>query len=163
MPLPAGVAYSDFFFRHPLSHSGEPYSNADWVVTNGAGLAWRSPQTYGQNQNSNALRWGTLYNFRFRTTIAPVSGQATIGCFKASLRQPPSFTATTVVPGTPILPCVGDFDGDHDVDLADLAVLLSNFGQTSGGTSSTGDLNADGAVDLNDLALLLIGFGVPCN
>ena len=173
IPIHDTLNATNIGFHDVPYHSGDGFNSAVGAVVNYDGTDWPAVKAQGAItwslipatpvENSNALRWGTLYNFRFRTTIAPVSGQATIGCFKASLRQPPSFTATTVVPGTPILPCVGDFDGDHDVDLADLAVLLSNFGQTSGGTSSTGDLNADGAVDLNDLALLLIGFGVPCN
>lgn len=58
--------------------------------------------------------------------------------------------------------CTGDVNGDRVVDLADLAILLGNFGTLSGGTLEGGDVNSDGAVDIQDLALLLAAFGTTC-
>ena len=57
---------------------------------------------------------------------------------------------------------LGDLDDDCDVDLADLAQLLSNYGMTSGATYEDGDLDADGDVDLADLAALLAVYGTSC-
>lgn len=51
--------------------------------------------------------------------------------------------------------CSPDFDGDGDVDLADLAHLLSNYGTASGMLCEDGDLDGDGDIDLADLAELL--------
>ncbi|MBU0616818.1 MAG: hypothetical protein KKI02_03800, partial [Planctomycetes bacterium] len=59
-------------------------------------------------------------------------------------------------------PCFGDLDGDDDVDLADLAQLLSNYGVTGGATYEDGDLDEDGDVDLSDLANLLSVYGTVC-
>jgi hypothetical protein len=50
----------------------------------------------------------------------------------------------------------GDIDGDGDVDLDDLTLLLQDFGCN---TSCTGDLDGDGDTDLDDLTLLLQNFG----
>ena len=58
--------------------------------------------------------------------------------------------------------CPGDLDGDGDVDLSDLAQLLSNYGMTSGAVYEDGDLNGDGDVDLSDLAELLSHYGTTC-
>ncbi len=58
--------------------------------------------------------------------------------------------------------CVGDLDGDSDVDLADLAQLLGNYGTTSGAAYEDGDLDGDGDVDLADLAALLAVYGTTC-
>jgi len=73
-------------------------------------------------------------------------------------------------PGCPLPGCErADIDpaggGDCDVDLTDLAVLLSNFGITSGATRDQGDIDpaaGDGDVDLTDLALMLSDFGAVC-
>ncbi|MCC6360126.1 MAG: hypothetical protein IT450_15385 [Phycisphaerales bacterium] len=59
-------------------------------------------------------------------------------------------------------PCPGDLDGDGDVDLSDLATLLSNFGTTGTATPEQGDSDGDLDVDLTDLAVLLGGFGSTC-
>ncbi|MBU0618456.1 MAG: FG-GAP repeat protein [Planctomycetes bacterium] len=58
--------------------------------------------------------------------------------------------------------CPGDLDGDLDVDLSDLAQLLSNYGATSGAGYEDGDLDEDGDVDLADLAALLAVYGTEC-
>jgi hypothetical protein len=68
--------------------------------------------------------------------------------------------------------CHGDIDGSFDciVGLADLAVLLSNYGLTTGATPLMGDVDpcdewfpGDGDVDLADLAELLKQYGDDCN
>ena len=59
-------------------------------------------------------------------------------------------------------PCFGDLDGDNDIDIADLAALLANYGTTSGAAYEDGDLDGDGDVDLSDLAALLAVYGTPC-
>ena len=53
----------------------------------------------------------------------------------------------------------GDVDHDGDVDLADLAQLLGNYGVTSGACFEDGDQDYDGDVDLADLAELLGSYG----
>ena len=56
--------------------------------------------------------------------------------------------------------CPADTDGDGDVDLSDLALLLSEFGQN--GAALSGDADGDGDVDLTDLAIVLGDFGQSC-
>ncbi len=58
--------------------------------------------------------------------------------------------------------CHGDLNGDRDVNLADLAQLLSSYGETSGMTYEDGDIDGDGDVDLADLAELLAVYGTTC-
>ncbi|MFI4855590.1 MAG: proprotein convertase P-domain-containing protein, partial [Phycisphaerales bacterium JB065] len=54
--------------------------------------------------------------------------------------------------------CVGDVTGDHSVDLADLNLVLANFGQVT----SDGDADGSGEVDLADLNIILANFGATC-
>jgi nitrite reductase/ring-hydroxylating ferredoxin subunit len=58
--------------------------------------------------------------------------------------------------------CLGDLDGDGQVTLSDLVILLSNYGMTTGVASDDGDLDDDGDVDLADLAALLPRYGAVC-
>lgn len=62
----------------------------------------------------------------------------------------------TVGPG-----CLGDLNGDHQISLADLNILLANYGH-SGATYAQGDLNGSMTVDLSDLSLMLGVFGSVC-
>lgn len=52
--------------------------------------------------------------------------------------------------------CVGDINGDGDVDFTDLNILLAAFG-TSG--SVPGDIDGDGQVTFSDLTILLSAWG----
>lgn len=54
--------------------------------------------------------------------------------------------------------CPGDVNGDGSVDLADLNLVLANFGSAT----NNGDANGDGQVDLADLNLVLANFGTDC-
>jgi Subtilase family len=56
----------------------------------------------------------------------------------------------------------GDLNRDCDVDLNDLATLLTNFGLPSGATLALGDVDGDADVDLTDLALMIQVFGTTC-
>lgn len=63
----------------------------------------------------------------------------------------------------PECPC--DLDGNLVVNLADLAVLLGNFGVTPGATYEMGDVEpagGDGDVDLADLTQILTLYGSTC-
>ncbi|MFI4854013.1 MAG: hypothetical protein ACIAQF_03410 [Phycisphaerales bacterium JB065] len=55
-------------------------------------------------------------------------------------------------------PCPGDSNDDGEINLADLNLVLANFGETTG----AGDANGDGVVDLADLNLVLANFGETC-
>ncbi|MFG0292058.1 MAG: PKD domain-containing protein [Phycisphaerales bacterium JB050] len=65
--------------------------------------------------------------------------------------------AFVVVEGTGA-DCPGDVNDSGSVDLADLNLVLANFGQTT----SDGDADGSGTVDLADLNLVLAAFGTVC-
>lgn len=78
--------------QHPgWAHDGTQgdagYSSASWTFTlNGPppfpnSAVWNC-ETFAQNQNANAIRWGTLYNFRFDSPAAPATSTANIAFFK---------------------------------------------------------------------------------
>jgi hypothetical protein len=91
VPLGPGVNVSNIGFHGPPQEPGwsndgtfnnQGYSSAPWTVTQAAdSITWAS-ETFAQNQNANAIRWGTLYNFRFDADQPPQSALATVGYFK---------------------------------------------------------------------------------
>lgn len=56
--------------------------------------------------------------------------------------------------------CEGDVNGDGNVNIYDLLLLLANWGPCDG-SPCQGDLNGDGVVDLDDLEILIANWG-PC-
>jgi hypothetical protein len=87
---------SEVGFHAPPQHPGwandgtegdAGYSSTPWTFTlNGpppfANSAVWNCETFAQNQNANAIRWGTLYNFRFDSTAPPADSTANVGFFK---------------------------------------------------------------------------------
>lgn len=61
--------------------------------------------------------------------------------------------------------CSADTDGNCQINLQDLAIVLSAFGSSSGGPTydPDADTDSDGDVDLQDIANLLSQFGDACN
>jgi len=105
VPLPPGTVVTNVGFHDVDYHSGFEYDGTDWTPTVTAGSVRWATQTFAVNANANALRWGTLYNFRFDANQAPGSSTITIDFFKPG--SPSSFTVNTVTPG----PCPGAPNG----------------------------------------------------
>jgi hypothetical protein len=91
VPLGAGANLSNIGFHAPPQEPGWPndgtfnnqgYSSMPWAVTQASdSITWNS-ETFAQNQNANAIRFGTLYNFRFDADQQPQTTNATVGFFK---------------------------------------------------------------------------------
>jgi hypothetical protein len=163
LALSSNVAALNDGFHDVAYHSGDGpndqnFDGQDWTFTtiSGPGFALWETQPFAENPAANALRWGTLYNFRFDAQAPPSDGQLDLELF---------------APGTPLyvqagpLPApalrTGDTNGDGTADLADLANLLATFGFCTGetGFDAAADFDRDGCITLSDLALLLSVFG----
>jgi hypothetical protein len=154
VPLPASADLIDtrfhavFHHDEPIAYIGGPsISNDPWTMTReGDEIVWST--------SDNPIRWGTMYSFGIITDVAPSEGDVTLGMFKDN--GPESLSGVANVPGS--APCVGDVTDDGFVDLADLNLVLANFGTAS----DNGDATGDGNVDLADLNLVLANFGSGC-
>lgn len=104
VPFPNGTSVSNTGFHDIFYHSGEPVTvDTDWTsTTNAADITWSgaaysgTPPVYtmdlaghdkvatftagtGNDRLGNVIRWGTMFNFRFTTTVAPALGSVQIG------------------------------------------------------------------------------------
>ena len=91
VPLGCGVTISNPGFHAPLNPPGfandgtqgdAGFSNTPWTSNQTADAVSWNTETFAQNQNANAIRFGTLYNFRFDSNRPPEVRNATIGFFK---------------------------------------------------------------------------------
>ena len=112
VPLGQGVNISNVGFHAPPQEPGwandctfnnQGYSSMPWAVTMASNsITWNS-ETILQNPNANAIRYGTLYNFRFDADQPPQNANATVGYFKTGSPstvpiQAPSGGAATPTP-----------------------------------------------------------------
>ncbi len=86
IPIPDDVTVSSIGFHAPRNHTyelnAEYYGNDPWVVvTTGGAITW-STDPFAVDPLANAVRWGTLYNFRFDANAPPQPVDATVGLFK---------------------------------------------------------------------------------
>ena len=85
------------FIKRAL-HPEDPWSGDDWTPVISAGdISWTT-DSYSVNPDANAIRWGTLYNFRFTCTASPASGSALIGLFKPG-NGPDTESVSITTPG----------------------------------------------------------------
>ena len=91
VPIGPGVNISNIGFHAPPQEPGWAndgtfnnlgYSSTPWNVTQDSSSITWSTETFVTNQNANAIRFGTLYNFRFDADQPPNATDATVGYFK---------------------------------------------------------------------------------
>lgn len=111
VPIPSNYTVTNIGFHDVHYHSGDGFGTAvgalvtidgtDWpgVFANGM-VKWDCQKLVAPANinNSNYLRWGTTYNFRFDTNAPPSTGDITVEFFKAVAGQPDSMTVATVIP-----------------------------------------------------------------
>ncbi|MGE3181747.1 MAG: hypothetical protein AB7N71_08960, partial [Phycisphaerae bacterium] len=136
-------------------HSGEPYDGTDWPANDdGTSLTWAT-DSFATNPNANALRWGTLYNYRFTADSAPTMGQVEVGLFRPG--TPSSILFDAMVPTTSSL-LLGDMNCDGLISVSDIGPFVLALTDPAGYAAqlpacdiNAGDLNGDNMVSVGDI------------
>jgi len=161
VPVPSGVTLVSAGFHDVDYHSGEPYALTDWSSTLAGGSQTWASQTVTQNANANALRWGTLYNFRFDSPFPPKAANITVGLFKPG--TPNSLSVRAVGPTS----CAADIApnngvGNGTVDVEDLLAVISAWGACPNSNDCPADVappGGDDTVNVSDLLAVISGWG----
>ncbi len=132
IPLPCGVTATNAGFSSPWYHSGELYNSNPWSISisNGS-IKWQTDQTFAQNANANAIRWGSTFNFWFEANTPPaLNQQAFLGLFKPVAGQQDSVALSLSAPSAPAASCDGiDFNRNgvfpEDQDVTDYLTVLA--------------------------------------
>lgn len=88
VPCPAGatvtnIGFRDVAYRHGDGLGSVTYDGTDWPGAFAGGAVTWATTPFSVNNNANAIRWGTMYNFRFDADRPPLSsGMVTLGQFK---------------------------------------------------------------------------------
>ncbi|MDX1389415.1 MAG: hypothetical protein R3344_09520, partial [Acidobacteriota bacterium] len=109
VPLPVTAQLTNVGFHDVDYHSGEPFDGTDWTPTiDEDSITWTTVP-FADNPDANALRWGTLYNFRYDASVPPGAvGAVTLGLFTPG--TPGSVSAAASFPAL----CSVGTDGDND-------------------------------------------------
>lgn len=157
VPVPDCATISNVGFHDVSYHSGEPFASTDWVANRSGGQHGWSSDTFAQNANANAVRWGTMYNYRFDSNLPPnTNGTITVGLFKPPTAGSPatSFNAAGVVPRI----CKADFNNDCALTVADFGSFQTAF--VAGDPRA--DYNGDGQLTVADFGAFQTGFVAGC-
>ncbi len=157
VPVPDCAALSNVGFHDVTYHSGETQVGTDWIFTRTGGQTSWASETHAQNADGNAVRWNTMYNYRFDANLAPdTGGTVTIGLFKPPTAGSPatSFNATGVVPRL----CKPDFNSDCALTIADFGSFQTAF--VAG--EPRADYNGDGSLTVADFGAFQTGFVAGC-
>ena len=81
--VPINIGFHDVDYHSGDGIGGVNFDSTDWPASfvDGQTLTWAT-DTFDQNENANALRWGTMYNYRFDANAAPALGLMTVRLFE---------------------------------------------------------------------------------
>ena len=151
IPLPAGVEITDAEFKFPAHHSGDPYSNDAWVISEDGGSLTFAGAEFSQNPDANAVRWAMMYNFSFTADAEPATGDVVLDRFESNSTIGASGLA---VPGGPSNPY--DLNGDGIVNGSDVGIFFTQWGA---GCGSFADFNGDCIVNSADAGMMFAAWG----
>ena len=142
----------------------------DLAPHTGGTISWKQLADRAVVTYENVPEYGTSNSNTFQIEMF-FAGKITISWLRIDVNDciaglseghglPSDFTQTDI--SSAGICCRGDFNGDGEIDLSDLAVLLANYPTASGAVYEDGDFDEDGDIDLSDLAALLAVYGTTC-
>ena len=122
--------------------------------------AWNAA-AFSPAANANALRWGTMYNYRFDCDIAPTTGTVTLGLFKAGS---PASVAVADIP-VPGAFCYANCDASTTapcLNVQDFSCFLNSFavGETYANCDASTTIPV---LNVQDFSCFLNAYAASCS
>ncbi len=124
--FPAATPITNVGFKDVDHHSGEAFATTDWTPTTDSGtgtVSWET-ETFAANNNANALRFATTFNFWFDADAPPETAQHEVSLFKP-------VTLPTVDAGEAVAICIGEI-----AHLGSPAVAGQTYSWSPGGATT---------------------------
>ncbi len=154
IPINPTAQLTDVYFNDVDYHSGELQDNTDWThgIANGE-ISWECTETYAQNANGNAIRWGTMYSFGFTTASAPQDVTATMGMYGPGVST--ALTVPVKGPGDPPALSITFPDGIPDIvdPMGSTTLRVNTTPGTDSAVSGSGVLYVDVAGSTTAISL----------
>ncbi|MCH2133399.1 MAG: hypothetical protein MK116_06590 [Phycisphaerales bacterium] len=83
VPVPDCVTLFNVEFHDVDYHSGEVIDGTDWAFSRSSDSVTWSTETFDDNPNANAIRWATMYNFRFDADTPPITESGFLDYFRS--------------------------------------------------------------------------------
>ena len=156
VPLPEGANVRNVGFHDCDHHSGETFSGDAWThEASPPAMVWFTDD-YETNTDANAIRWGTLYNFRFEADVPPQESLIRLGLFRPGV--PLEVTTLTVGPAPPPSDC----NQNGIEDLCDLDCGPAGGGCDVPGCGESPDCNGNHIPDACEIDQIdCNGNGIP--
>jgi hypothetical protein len=156
VPIPDGATVSNIGFHDAWYHDEDAvYDGTDWATPlNTYQARWECTQTYAQNVNANALRYGTIYNFWFDCDVPPIDSQVELEMFNPGAGcVPQKVTAAVKAPGAFM---AADIARDGEVNADDLMEVVLDWGACPCQYTCDSDVDDNNAVDTDDLIRVIL-------
>jgi hypothetical protein len=169
MPIPKGATVQNVGFHDVDYHSGEVIDGTNWTPTvDDEYIEWRTVD-FEENELANAIRWGTLYNFRVDVSAEPMLGEVRLSLFRPG-PDPEQYLSSVVPSGAiidpcalPIGPCPMDINDDTTVGVDDLLAVIGGWNDCGDGSyRPEADVDDDCCVTVDDLLLVIGNWGAYC-
>jgi hypothetical protein len=159
--VPGSASSTDF--RDVDYHSGDAYDLTDWSVTEGGSMVTFAATDVSFDR-TNALRWGTMYNFTVTTDTPPTTGDVEIGLYRDANGNQGSNDVIAVTTVVPTAGAQGCNDADNAapfgvLDLGDVQGFISAF---TGQGDAADIAEPFGVWDLADVQAFIGAFTAGC-
>jgi hypothetical protein len=144
VPVPAGTALTNVEFRDIHYHSSEEnvIYGTDWTFNHaGDSAIWTAVD---EGTRTNAIRWATMYNFRFDADAAPIDVEAALSYWRSG---PTDTLAVSTAGPDGDVECLGDLNGDGIVNVEDILTAIAGWGTL---------------YEVEDILDVLAAFGTTC-
>jgi hypothetical protein len=166
VPVPDSANVTNIGFRDVAYRDGDGIGNVnvdgtDWASNRASNTLTWTTSTFAANANGNAIRWGTMFNFRFDANVAPAaSGNATMSTWKTVA----PYNVAAQIPGAGSSSCYANCDGSVTVPFLNVNDYTCFMNKYAAGDSAA---NCDGSttvpvLTVNDFNCFINAYSAGC-